>query len=541
MTFSGTFPSPKTTLLNLSLLSFALASFERQETGIVYPRMISSRSDTGEKVLKIREDLTLKLIRSTVFSEQFLVHTTVDGTPARYVVNGEDAEANLYHDAETMSSLHVSEEDGLEILGVLGHTLRIKPAPEIARSLDGHIAHVLFHADEPDLPVEEERNDYGVPDFEKYGEKASTFADESSYAASSDVPNGTLRAAKDYGGILQNASPLIESRSSSRRHRLPKHIYPEVHIVADYLYCKAYDFDTRSILRSLAILTNAANLRYLSLRQPKVTLRIVGVSITKSEAEEPYMVKVKGYEKTRNILYEHTLWNFTVYSRKQDYFKTADIAFLLTVRNLSEWRNRELITWVGGYAYIGAVCTPWKVAMSEERPHSFYGVYVYAHEVAHVLGCAHDGDKPRGWPAGLIGSEDCPFKDGYMMSYKFVEPYMYRFSRCCEREIMNIYNRPNYTCLQYTQSKYYYSTKWPAYNMNWDRYCQKVYYSYRDVTADKRKGNTDNCLLTCFTSKRKSHSESKLAYVVDGTKCRGNGVCMLGNCSTTTKITNYRE
>ncbi|XP_077488348.1 A disintegrin and metalloproteinase with thrombospondin motifs like isoform X1 [Amblyomma americanum] len=496
-------------------LLLPLAScFATQEVGIIYPRMLSSRADTGEKVIKLTDDITLNLEKSTVFPKEFLIYTTVDGTPARYLMDGEAAEANLYHDRANMASLDVSEEDGLELLGVIGHTLRIKPMPEMERSMDGQKAHMLYHADKPELFKKEEDIYDGIP---------KDVQDLIKSRAGEVSPTGPYTA---------NGTDVIEERAE--RYRLPRTIYPEVHIVADFLYCQAYNFDRTKIANSFAIMANAANLRFASLRMPRVQIKIVGVTLTQTEREEPYMVYVPGT--SNNILYDPTLWNFTVHVRQQAYFPYADIVFLVSARNFSKWENNKLVTWVGGYAYPGTACTAWKVGMSEERPHSFYGVFVFTHELAHVLGCMHDESPPKGWPPGMIGSKDCPWKDGYMMSYEFVDPNMYRFSKCCSREIMNFYNRPNYTCLSEVNAarKPYYINRFPGEKQDRDMFCKKVYYEYGYGKADTEWGSR-NCAFKCYY--KKNSNDVKYAYVADGTPCgNGKNVCILGNCTSRPKI-----
>ncbi|XP_075550606.1 venom metalloproteinase antarease-like TtrivMP_A isoform X2 [Dermacentor variabilis] len=482
---------------SLWLLFLLRAScFGSQEPGIIYPRVLSSRDDTGQKVIKLSDQLTLNLEKSTVFPEELLVHTTIDGTPARYLVNGKDQEANLYHDMQNMASLDVSEEDGLQIVGVLGHTLRIKPLPEMERSSEGHMAHMLYHVDEPEFLHNVEPKGYGIPKS----------LDPSAFSGSEKrMPSGP---------DTSNTSDFLESRSmDTAMTRLPTTIYPEVHVVLDYLLSKAYQFNLKKILRFLAIMANA-------------------------EHDEPYMVPVRGYERTRNILYEPTLGNFTVYVRKQAYFSSADIVFLLTYRNLSEWQGSKLVSWFGGYAYTGTACTAWKVGMSEERPLTYYGVYVFAHELAHVLGCMHDGSGPRSWPPGMIGSKDCPWSEGYMMSYEFKVPQMYSFSRCCAREIRNFYNRPNYSCLRHVNINLppAHSKDFPGDRVKKDTFCRKVYYEFGYGKADTEWG-ARNCYLKCYY--KRGSNLFKYAYAVDGTKCGDGKVCVLGNCTTRPTIEEY--
>ncbi|EEC08846.1 hypothetical protein IscW_ISCW006734 [Ixodes scapularis] len=58
---------------------------------------------------------------------------------------------------------------------------------------------------------------------------------------------------------------------------------------------------------------------------------------------------------------------------------------------------------------------------------------------AQYLGCQHDGDGPSDWVKGHIGSADCPWDDGYLMSYKMQDERQYQFSYCCQREVRNLY------------------------------------------------------------------------------------------------------
>lgn len=485
----------------MCLYSFlAPICFARNDNVIVYPKMLESRSEGGQKVVKISEDITLKLEKSTVFPEEFFVHSTLDGTPIAYHMLGKEAEKNLYHDVEHMASIDVSHNGGLRIEGTLGHTLRIKPMPE-ERSVNGLIAHLLYHTPEP----------------------RSAFAGEMDY----DPPG------------FNSTSAYIESRKlkenrASHRRRLPKIIYPEVHVVADLIISSALKFNPRIIARYIAILTNSANLRYLSFREPRVQLRIVGITVTTRAEEEPYMVKVKGYEYSTNILDMETMRAFNDYVEKKSYFKGSDIVFLLTERNLSSWENGKLESWQGGRAFMGGACTRWKVGLSEERVGSFYGVYVFAHELAHSLGCDHDQYGPAKWPPGVIGSQDCPWEDGYMMSYTFKKPNVYSFSSCCQREVLNIVNRPEYNCLREknTQEPGVHSSRLPGEVSSRYTYCRKVYNEYTFVDVDR--AYTDNaCKVRCYIDQQYN---SRILTAVDGVKCAKGKYCALGQCLTRDEI-----
>ncbi|XP_075543554.1 venom metalloproteinase BumaMPs1-like isoform X2 [Dermacentor variabilis] len=480
------------------LLLFIASVYAIEASSIVYPRMLESRSEDGIKVLIINDDLTLNLRKASVFSEEFLIHTTMDGKPIAYHMLGAEMDMNLYDDQEQMAAVHVSEDDGLSVEGVLGHTLRIKPLEEMERSSSGEIPHKLYEIPDPENK-EHRRDDYSTPN------------------------------------ISMEARQVEPRFDWYKAPRLPVLITPEVYVVVDYLICKALKFEEKKIARYVAIMTTSANLRYRSFIQPRVQLVIVGVSVTKRPEDEPYMANVHGYEATRNILNEKTRYNFKNYVKQQPYFEQSDIIFLLTGKNLSEWEGGTLQHWIGGSAFLGGVCLEWKVGISEERVGSYYGVYVFAHEIAHSLGCAHDGDDAAQWPYGHIGSKDCGWDLGYMMSYKFVKPNMYRFSKCCQRELTNIYNRPEYQCLLVKNSLQtrIFSSKLPGAVSSRQTYCEKIYGLYSSYVKVDRHYSAKGCIIKCFISKK---WDNMLIGAVDGVKCGKGKVCILGNCTSKAKL-----
>uniref|UniRef100_L7LTL6 Putative tick salivary metalloprotease n=1 Tax=Rhipicephalus pulchellus TaxID=72859 RepID=L7LTL6_RHIPC len=464
---------------------------------IVYPGMLESRSGDGIKVLKISNDITLNLRKSSVFAEEFLIHTTKGGEPIAYHMLGAEVEKNLYDDIEQMATVDVSEEDGVRVEGVLGDTLRIKPLEGRERSLSGEIPHELYEISNT-KEDHRRRDDY-------------------------TISNTTVE------GLVP------ESRMNwYKAPRLPLLITPELHVVVDHFICKGLKFIEKKIARYVAIMTAAANLRYRSIIQPRVQLVVVGVTVTRTPQEEPYMVHVEGYRATRNILQEETRVKFREHAMKQTYFARADIVFLLSGLNLSEWENGILEHWIGGSAYLSGVCTQYKVGISEERVGSFYGVHVYAHEIAHSLGCQHDGDGADSWVYGNIGSADCKWNDGYMMSYKYVKPNMYRFSPCCQREITNVYNRPEYRCLLVRNSltTVIRSSKLPGDVSSRQTYCEKVYNQYSYVVVD-RSYNPELCTVRCFVGRQ---GDNWLITAVDGVRCGKGKVCVLGNCTSKAEL-----
>uniref|UniRef100_A0A0K8RHE3 Putative metalloprotease n=1 Tax=Ixodes ricinus TaxID=34613 RepID=A0A0K8RHE3_IXORI len=222
-------------LWTVALFSFCLAEKEHgTEHGIVYPRMLESRAATGERMLKINDDLTLTLQKSKVFADDFLFSTTDGDEPIDYYIKAEDAERDIYHDSTHMASVRVTEDriGRTKWKESLESRLRVKPLPAMARTSDGLRPHMLYEVDAHE--------------------------------------NGRLH---DYGSPNTSNTP-VESRAGSTKHsmyKIPLEIFPEVHLVVDSTFAKAFKFDVYKVTRYFAVLTNAANLRYASFVFPKVT------------------------------------------------------------------------------------------------------------------------------------------------------------------------------------------------------------------------------------------------------------------------------
>nr|CAB55817.1 hypothetical protein [Ixodes ricinus] len=479
--------------LKLWIVAFFSFCLAEKEHGIVYPRMLESRAATGERMLKINDDLTLTLQKSKVFADDFLFSTTDGIEPIDYYIKAEDAERDIYHDATHMASVRVTDDDGVEVEGILGERLRVKPLPAMARSSDGLRPHMLYEVD---------AHENGRP--------------------------------HDYGSPNTTNTP-VERRAGGtepQMYKIPAEIYPEVYLVADSAFAKEFNFDVNAVTRYFAVLTNAANLRYESFKSPKVQLRIVGITMNKNPADEPYIHNIRGYEQYRNILFKETLEDFNTQMKSKHFYRTADIVFLVTAKNMSEWVGSTLQSWTGGYAYVGTACSEWKVGMCEDRPTSYYGAYVFAHELAHNLGCQHDGDGANSWVKGHIGSADCPWDDGYLMSYKMEDERQYKFSPYCQREVRNLYRRPEFKCLTERKAKKTIrSSKLPGVMTSSSNYCRRVYMYEKGMHADEAYGVKD-CRVKCTTTSRMYW----LLGVVDGTPCGNGKACILGKCRNKIKI-----
>uniref|UniRef100_A0A224YGL8 Reprolysin n=1 Tax=Rhipicephalus zambeziensis TaxID=60191 RepID=A0A224YGL8_9ACAR len=199
---------------------------------IVFPELIEGRDDSAAKVLKITEELTLYLEKSSVLAKEFLLRT-YDGRLMQHTYfDGESLEESLYHDLHSFSSVMVSEENGLQVEGVLGPTLRIRPSLEAARTAEGHIAHILY-----EVAAETESGSEGV------------FTRTSNVSERQENQGGTVDLVR-----------------------------PELLIAVDSTFARQFR-DHKALLRYVVISINSVNVRYLTVSDPRVRLRLCAVEV----------------------------------------------------------------------------------------------------------------------------------------------------------------------------------------------------------------------------------------------------------------------
>uniref|UniRef100_V5H2U7 Putative tick metalloprotease n=2 Tax=Ixodes ricinus TaxID=34613 RepID=V5H2U7_IXORI len=129
---------------------------------IVYPKLLEAREINGQKVLHIKDGLTLTLKKLSVLADSLVFTESNGGVATEAIMNGTGLEGNLYQDREKMAAVAV-EEIGctIEVMGVLSDKLRIAPLPLMARSEEGHLALRIYEV-EPSINHEE--YDPALPD-----------------------------------------------------------------------------------------------------------------------------------------------------------------------------------------------------------------------------------------------------------------------------------------------------------------------------------------------------------------------------------------
>ncbi|CAN8022385.1 unnamed protein product [Ixodes persulcatus] len=118
------------------------------------------------------------------------------------------------------------------------------------------------------------------------------------------------------------------------------------------------------------------------------------------------------------------------------------------------------------------------------------------------------------------------------MSYKMQDERQYKFSPCCQREVRNLYKRPEFKCLieRKANKTITRSSKLPGVMTSLSNYCRRVYMYEKGMHADSAYGVKD-CRAKCTTS-----NMYWLLGVVDGTPCAEGKACILGKCQKQIKI-----
>ncbi|KAM7297122.1 venom metalloproteinase antarease-like TtrivMP_A [Ixodes scapularis] len=135
------------------MLTAVLAAAGLPSENIVYPRILQSRDQNGEKTLYIRHGLVLSLEKSKVFSDNFVF--SIDDGVNRHdkFMDGKDLERNLYQDRNHTSVVFVDEEKGtVQVRGILDNKFSIEPIASNGRSEDDLVAHSLLDLDDIDNP-----------------------------------------------------------------------------------------------------------------------------------------------------------------------------------------------------------------------------------------------------------------------------------------------------------------------------------------------------------------------------------------------------
>uniref|UniRef100_A0A6B0V892 Putative secreted metalloprotease n=1 Tax=Ixodes ricinus TaxID=34613 RepID=A0A6B0V892_IXORI len=296
---------------------------ESIEPQMIFPSIMDARSSTGELLLVIRDGFTLNLQKASVFSNQVKVSTIIDDSEITFNIRGEDMESKLYQDKEKHAAVIVTEENGVQVYGIIGRKV-IKPLFSIERKFNGRLAHELTQ-----IPEEH---------FARFDDDA-VFRNLKPEHSSPTNDTKYLEARKEKTDVLQ--------------------VTPEVHIMLDSVFTSGFK-DQNEKIEYLAIVI-AAN------------------------GTETFVKSPPGHPKAIFASALYNLLNFT--RKKKRNFQDDDLIFLITGRDIAMYNKttRKLHSQdIAGHAFLGGACGRNKVGMVEDPPRSFKGTLTFVHEVGHM-------------------------------------------------------------------------------------------------------------------------------------------------------------
>ncbi|XP_054918213.1 venom metalloproteinase antarease-like TtrivMP_A isoform X2 [Dermacentor andersoni] len=364
---------------------------------------------------------------------------------------------NFYHDERRLAAVIISDEDGtINVEGVIGPNLKIKPTESFERSEHGRRAHIIEAIEDGD-PV------------------------------------------RVYGKLREQEVTVHERASSGKTGFDPSKyaveiIFPEIFFVCDSWFRSGFRTN-ESMIGYLMVTLKVVNLRYRPLRSPRIQLVLRGIELSHWTQEHRYDMIVLG----------------------------------------SNRREESL----GGYAFVASVCSDHRMQLGEDKAHTYKGIRITAHEVAHTLGCSHDGTSAPGVAKTFVpNSLGCPWEDGYIMSYMEEDSRSMKFSSCCKYDMAQMSWAYEGWCLHTNDSKvmplnWKNRARLPGEFLNRDVQCRLTYPDlYR--THYMRSMGSRNCLVYCFVPGDQYGGADHRwpMYLIDGSPCghQNKSICINGDC-----------
>ncbi|XP_065310707.1 venom metalloproteinase antarease TserMP_A-like [Dermacentor albipictus] len=460
---------------------------------LVYPRLLEERSSDGRMVVHVHDDLTLNLRKSSVAAGEIRVLTEEDGRRVTRFYNGEDIEKHLYEDEEKIASVMLTTtENGVRMEGLVGPRHRIQPTQISERSEDGVVPHEIHEIEQKEML-----------------DKTLSYRREAA-----DVPS---------------------ERSSFYGGNVPYSVTVEVFIVSDKKH-HGHFRHTEHQLWYLCVMINAANLRYQATSNPKVKLLLTGLE--RSQKENYIVSPEDGY-----LFDDLTIGMFKVHAiRHKKEYGYPDCVYLMTGLNVFTIYKGKLTDAGLGIGFVSGVCTNHFVALGEDSPGLFSGTHTFAHEIAHLLGAKHDGDGPDPDIPGHPGAVDCPWNDGYMMSYVNKGPEYHRFSQCSLDQIRHVLRRAGPACWKVSSSGSIVKRVYPGMTVTFKKFCSALPTDKENSTYEYVTVNQSSCVVSCHFSKMYTYvwsngvkerykiSFTKKQDALDYMQCGPYHVCIQGVC-----------
>jgi len=175
--------------------------------------------------------------------------------------------------------------------------------------------------------------------------------------------------------------------------------YPEVLVAVDYSLHKKLGSNEARTKQYVQKHFSSVNSMYATLSEPRVKLVLAGIIIGTSSASLPFLHNYGSYSSKFEA--DKALSSMGRHYAKGG-FPKHDLVMALTAQDM-QLRGKSSVI---GYAYVGGACAEGRRVTIVEDRGTYNGVGTAAHEIGHLLGVVHDGDR---------GHESCR-AGGYIMS-----------------------------------------------------------------------------------------------------------------------------
>uniref|UniRef100_L7LTT1 Putative tick salivary metalloprotease n=1 Tax=Rhipicephalus pulchellus TaxID=72859 RepID=L7LTT1_RHIPC len=470
-------------MLPLMFILPFLESYHAEEF-FVYPTLLQERDAAFDLVVHINDKIILNLERSSVLADKLHFVTNNDEGDVLELVDTSTIQKTLYHDAHRQSSVRVRQHGGLvEVEGVIDSKLRIKPLPEGERSSHGQLLHKVYEVHE-------------------------------SHNGSLYTQDIVLQRSGNEESEEGDPEELETQRRVEGRNLNGKLFTVELHVISDKVHQGSFK-KNEELIAYVAVMSNAVNLKYLEMQNPRVQYKLVGITRNQDDSF------VRGSKGT--IQSDATLDGLTDYYRNGRVPGDPDLIYLLTGRDMVRTMNGKLDQSITGLAFLGQVCRGRRVGEGEDTATSYSGVRTMAHELAHIMGAPHD-ETPK-----------CPWDLGYLMSYVDGGERQYRLSSCSEERIRgSLVNLPQ-RCLDEQSQVNYMSRyrKYPGQSVRPEHYCRmivKVHKKSTKVIPEKPPHLSSRCKMNCCQIAPSFGRSCLRVPILEGMECLKGKTCKRGRC-----------